>query len=75
MLSKCYVKYQKLENNYDVAIFVTSCARDTDTNSQNGLNIMSRTFHSFKSKIRLWLSYFICDNKHTFGKQMPPDLA
>ena len=24
---------------------------------------------------RLWLSYFICDNKHTFGKQMPPDLA
>ena len=24
---------------------------------------------------RLWLSYFICDNNHTFGKQMSPDLA
>ena len=24
---------------------------------------------------RFWLSYFICGNKHTFEKQMSPDLA
>ena len=37
-------------------------------------------FYSFKSKIiHVLLGFgcpnFICDNKHTFGKQMPPDLA
>ena len=34
MLSKCYVKYQKLKNNYDVLwqLFVTSCARDAEIN-------------------------------------------
>ena len=63
-----------------------SSARDTETNDnlltggQNGLNIMRRPFHSFKLKIihdllGLWLSYFTCDNKHIFGKQMPPDSA
>ena len=67
-------------------MFVTSSARDTETKDnlltvgQNGLNmnIMRRIFHSFKSKIilvLLWLFYFIFDNNHTFGKQMPPDLA
>ena len=69
-----------------MAIAVTSSARDTETNDnlltagENGLNIMRRIVHTFKTKIihvllQLWLSYFICDNKHTFGKQMPPDLA
>ena len=34
MLSKCYVKYQNLKNNNDVLwlLFMTSCARDTETN-------------------------------------------
>ena len=56
MLSNCYVKYQKLKSNYDVAVFVMSSARDTETNDnllttgQNGLNIMGKFFHSFKSK-------------------------
>jgi len=64
------------------AIFVTSCMSDTGTNDslltagQKGLNVIKRIFHSFKSKIiHVWLSYFICHNKHTFGKQMPPDFA
>ena len=30
---------------------------------------------NYTCSIRLWMSYFMCDNKHTFGKQMPPDLA
>ena len=30
---------------------------------------------NYTCSTRLWMSYFICDNKHTFGKQMPPDLA
>ena len=30
---------------------------------------------NYTCSTKLWLSYFICDNKHTFGKQMPPDLA
>ena len=47
---------------------------------QNGLNIRRRIFLQFQIEnytcsTRLWLSYFICDNKHTFGKQMSPDLA
>ena len=50
------------------------------TAGQNGLNIMGRIFHSFKSKIIHVLLGFgcpilLCDNKHTFGKQMSPDLA
>ena len=69
-----------------MAIFVTSSVRDTATNDnlftagQNGLTIMRRIFHSFQSKlIHVPLGFgcpiFTCDNKHTFGKQMPPDLA
>ena len=68
-----------------MAIFVTSSARDTETKDnlltagQNGLNIMRRNLYSFKSKIIRVLLGFGCpilyDNKHTFGKQMPPDLA
>ena len=65
---------------------MTSCARDREikdnlsTTGQNSLNIMRKICHSVKSKVirvltRLWLSYFICDNKHIYGKQMPPDLA
>ena len=47
---------------------------------QNGLNIMRRFFLQFQIEYytcstRLWLAYFIRDNKHTFGKQMSPDLA
>ena len=30
---------------------------------------------NYTCSTRLWLSYFICDNKHTFVKQMSPDLA
>ena len=50
------------------------------TAGQNGLNIMGRIFHSFKSKIIHVLLGFgcpilLCDNKHTFGKQMSPDVA
>ena len=69
-----------------MAIFVTSSNRDTETNDnlltsgQNGLNIMKIIFHSFKSKIIHILLGFGCpillyDNMHTFGKQVPPDLA
>ena len=69
-----------------MAIFVTSSTRDTEskdnllTAGQNGLNIMRIIFYSFKSKIIHVLLGFDCpillyDNKHTFGKQVPPDLA
>ena len=30
---------------------------------------------NYTCSTRLWLSYFLCDNKHTFGKRMPPYLA
>ena len=30
---------------------------------------------NYTCSTRLCFSYFICDNKHTFGKQIPPDLA
>ena len=34
-----------------------------------------RIFHNFTEKIIHILLGFRCDNKHTFGKQMPPDLV
>ena len=63
-----------------------SSTRDTETKDnlliagQNGLNIMRIIFYSFKSKIIHVLLGFDCpillyDNKHTFGKQVPTDLA
>ena len=30
---------------------------------------------NYTCSARLWLSYFICDSKHSLGKQMSPDLA
>ena len=38
-------------------------------------NILQLQIENYTSSTRLWLSYFICDNKHTFVKQMSPDLA
>ena len=62
-----------------------SCVRDTKRNDslltagQNGLKIYMENFSQLQIKytccVRLWLSYFMSDNKHTFGKQVPPDLA
>ena len=55
MFSECYVKYQKLNNNYDVLwLFLRRPARETKdsllTAGENGLNIMRRNCYSFKSK-------------------------
>ena len=38
-------------------------------------NILQLQIENYTCSTRLWLSYFICGNKHTFGKQMSPDLA
>ena len=84
------VKYEKLKNNYDVLwLFLWRPARDIETRD-NLLtagqklmvwieyyedNILQLQIENYTSSTRLWLSYFICDNKHTFVKQMSPDLA
>ena len=62
MLSKFNVTYPKLKKNYDVAIFVTSCAKDTETNYHRPkcLNITRRNFHTFKSKLVHVLLGFGC---------------
>ena len=38
-------------------------------------NILQPQIENYTCSTRLWLSCFICDNKHTFAKQMWPDLA
>ena len=50
------------------------------TEGQNGLYIMRRIFsfhrnYTCSARFRLPFFFFICDNKHTFGKQMPQYLA
>ena len=67
-----------------MAVFVTSSTGDTETNddlltagqkwSEYYDNFSLQT-ENYTCSTRLWLSDFICGNKHTFGKQMPPDLA
>ena len=66
-----------------MAIFVTSSTRDTKTKSTYRRpkwseyyeeNFSQLQIENYTCSTRLWLSYFISDNKHTFGKQIPPDL-
>ena len=38
-------------------------------------NFVQLQIENYACSTRFWLSCFICDNKHTFGKQMSPDLA
>ena len=67
-----------------MAIFVTSSTRDTNKRqsiyrrpkwSEYYENFSQLQIENYKCSTRLWLSYFICDKKHTFVKQMSPDLA
>ena len=77
ILSECYVKYQKLKNNYDVLwlILWRQCERGRNKRQftyrrpkwskyYEG-NSLQLQIKSYTRSIRLCLSYFICDNKHT----------
>ena len=59
-----------------------SSTRDTETKDNlltagqnNEDNILQLEIENYTCSTRLLLSYFLCDNKHTFVKQMSPDLA
>ena len=81
------VKYEKRKNNYDVLwLILWRPARETETKRQSTYrrpklseyyenNILQLQIENYTCSTRLWLSYFICNNKNTFVKQMSPDLA
>ena len=79
MLSECYLKYQKLKNNYDILwLFLWRPARETQ--KQNTYRRPEWSEYYEEKSLQLQIENYtcstrLCDNKHTFGKQMPPDLA
>ena len=77
------VKYEKLKNNDDVLrLFLWRPARETQKQKtiwseyyEYEDNILQLQTENYTFSTRLWLSYFICDSKHTFVKQVSPDFA